>query len=67
MSSTWNFQPISENEPILDSLYLYQNKEKLKELNDKINYFEIYHPHHKDLQKMKLIRNRIKKKSKTIF
>ena len=73
MTSTgWYFKPVEEEQkhrinpiseaklPFLtDSLYLQNIKQKLKELNDKIIYYEVYHPHHKDIQKMKLIRKKI--------
>lgn len=50
----------SSDVPITDSLYLQNINDKLKELDNKISYYEIHHPHHKEIMRMKLIRKKIK-------
>ena len=52
--------PIQSSDiPITDSLYLQNINDKLKELDHKIRYFEVHHPQHKDIMKMKLVRKKI--------
>ena len=79
---SFSFQPINTEIPILesppiyssdiltDSLYLQQVKEKLRELDDKIRYYQIHHPHHREIGKMKLNKKLINQelfKKKKIF
>lgn len=42
---------ILEQNIITDALYIQKIKNKLKELHNKIRYYEIHHLHHPDLQK----------------
>ena len=79
---SFKFQSIDTNKPIFeespiyssdiltDSMYLQTIKEKLKDLKQKIIFYEIHHPHHKDIMKMKLTKKRIENdifRKKNIF
>ena len=68
---SFEFQSINTNKSIFeepqiyssdiltDSMYLQTIKEKLKDLNQKIIFYEIHHPHHRDIGKMKLTKKKI--------